>query len=71
MARQSYVTPRCFVCGQASVLDVSASEYLAIRSYVLDNRIHIQDVLPNWSPERRELVKTGCHPECWPAEPDE
>ena len=70
MSRQSYVTPRCPVCNEATVLDVSASEFLAIRSYVLGG-VHIQDALPNWTPERRELVKTGWHPEHWPADPDE
>jgi hypothetical protein len=61
----AWLTPACPLCGQASLLEeLSASEYLALRAWEA-RELLIQDALPDWSLDRRELVQTGTHPACW------
>jgi hypothetical protein len=65
VARQIVVNPPCRMCGEGSTLEVSASEYLAIEAYRKGYGL-IHEILPNLTPDERELVKTGIHPACWP-----
>ena len=55
------VTTRvCMVCGQTSVVTMTNHEYASwFMGY------DVQTVFPSWSPEQRELLITGTHPECW------
>ena len=56
----TYTTPTCPMCGTASELAVTDEQALAL---VL--RTPVQQMLPDWPREQRELVISGAHPECW------
>jgi hypothetical protein len=53
-------TPACPVCGKTSLVELTEEEQIA-----LDSRRYIQEALPDWTPEERELLITGTHPACW------
>jgi len=57
-----YGTPPCSFCGRDSVLVVPTVPLARWFAGEL-----IQDAFPDWTRERRELLKTGIHPECWNA----
>jgi hypothetical protein len=54
------ITPPCIECHKTSNVEVTAEQ---------EKRFHsgefVQNVFPDWSPEKRELLITGTHPECW------
>jgi hypothetical protein len=54
------VTPPCPRCHHRSVVALDRSLYLAWQGGK-----HIQAVWPDWTAEDRELLISGCHPECW------
>lgn len=56
-------TPRCLNCGNRSHITLDADSYQRWR----EGGEKIQDVWPEWSPEQRELLQSGIHPECWDA----
>lgn len=61
MANFSRVTTApCFGCGKRSQIVVNAEKL----HRWLDGEF-IQVVWPDWSPARREHLKTGTHPKCW------
>jgi len=53
-------TPPCYVCGKKSRVVVYRDEYDAWK-----NGTNIQFAMPEMPADRRELLKTGIHPECW------
>lgn len=53
-------TPQCMFCGKASVVTMTDDELAAYR-----RERFIQEALPNWTPDQRELLISGTHPECW------
>ncbi len=53
-------TRKCIVCNEATVMDVSADKLARWRAGE-----HVQNVWPEWSPDKRELMITGTHPKCW------
>jgi len=55
-------TPNCPECGKSSVVRLSKAQYELLTS---QNSPHIQDIFPGWSPDRRELLITCTHKECW------
>lgn len=55
-----YNTKACMVCGKTSQLIVELEDFQMWRSGVA-----VQDVWPDWTPDQRELLITGTHPECW------
>jgi len=57
----SILCPKCTVCGNQAVLEVSAADY----ERWLIERLYIQDAFPYLSADQRELLLTGTHPECW------
>lgn len=60
MALTEYTTPACTVCRKTTVV------MLPIEKLVKWQKGHlIQNVFPTMSPDDRELIKTGIHPECW------
>ena len=53
-------TRPCIVCGDPSMLEVEKVKLAQYKSGV-----HVQDVWPEWSADKRELMITGTHPKCW------
>jgi hypothetical protein len=47
-------------CGKSSKVKITVAELRR-----LDVGIPIQDVLPDTTPEDRELLRSGTHPACW------
>lgn len=58
--RETVMTPPCYTCGRPSFIEVDSAKYAAWRGGML-----IQQVWPEWTPEERELMMTGWHPECF------
>lgn len=56
-----FETSRCRVCGKTGEIPMTSGEFALLN----DARVLIQNALPNHSPEKREQVKTGIHPDCW------
>lgn len=50
----------CVVCHKATQLDVDEE-----RLKRWQNGEHIQDVFTDWDADKRELLITGTHSECW------
>lgn len=59
-------TQPCMLCGKTSVVEVDPDRYARWLGGTF-----IQDVWPEWTPEQRELLITGTHPECWDANFDD
>lgn len=59
------ITRRSPRTGQINSCDIpcTQAEYDAWKG----GRAHIQDALPNLTPEQREFILTGCTPEDWAA----
>lgn len=55
--------PRCPHCKIFVRVTLDGSEYWA---YFMQGAL-VQDAFPNLTPEQRELLITGTHPECWDA----
>ncbi len=55
------VTPPCWVCGEASTVEVDSNAY----RYWKSGELLIQDAFPGMSAGQREMLKTGIHPSCW------
>jgi len=53
-------SPVCPVCGNHTVFFLSNEERAAMNSGKL-----IQDALPEWTAEQREVLISGTHPQCW------
>lgn len=56
------ITRACIVCGVPSTLVLTDEEAAAV-----DREHYTQDALPDWTADRRELLISGTHPECWAA----
>lgn len=55
-----FVTKPCIVCKQTSMLSLDMDDFLRWQGGEL-----VQNVWPDWTPDQRELLITGTHPECW------
>lgn len=53
-------TPVCVQCGQSSTMNVSRDKLIRWHKGEL-----AQNVFPELTPDERELLVTGTHPECW------
>lgn len=61
MATTKFVeTLPCMECHKTTILTLDSESYTKYLS-----GMHIQDAFPNWTPDQRELLITGTHPECW------
>lgn len=60
--RVQVTTPPCPVCHERSAIILSKDQYSLL---VKAHSPHIQDIFPGWDADRRELLITGTHPECW------
>lgn len=56
------MTPPCPECHKTSMVLLSKVQY---EMYSNPKGPHIQDIFPGWSPDRRELLISGTHKECW------
>jgi hypothetical protein len=54
-------SPICSVCDAITVLEVSEDAYTKWKN----KELLIQDAFPDWSPDKREILKSGIHPNCW------
>lgn len=54
-------TPECIFCNKTTEVEVSADQAYAIRNRTAP----IQDILPEITPEQREVLISGIHPDCW------
>lgn len=53
-------TPKCVVCGKTSQVELTDAELAAyIRARL------VQEALPEWTADERELLISGTHPACW------
>lgn len=59
----SHECPECMVCHQSAIIGITDEEAKGIQAWYAGELIQV--ALPNTSPEKRELIKTGFHPECW------
>lgn len=55
----TYITPPCLVCGQRTEIELDVSKVAR-----WTGGEYIQTVWPELSPDRRDLIKLGLHPEC-------
>ena len=55
-------TPICMNCGENDGIVVDYDAY-----QLWQNGAYIQDAFPEMTPDEREFLKTGIHPECWTA----
>lgn len=62
MATHTINTPKCVMCNTTSVVQLTEAEYGALHAGKL-----IQDALPHWGNDTRELLLSGTHPTCWNA----
>lgn len=53
-------TKLCIYCNKSSLLQMSRAEYSRFQSGLL-----IQQALPDWTQDKRELLISGTHQECW------
>ena len=60
-------TPQCHYCHKPSIIELSQSELERYGALQRGEFRFIQDALPEWSADKRELLITGTHPECWDA----
>lgn len=56
-------TKPCMQCGKRSYVEMTPEQHH--RYY--EQQAFVQDVFPDWTPDQRELLITGTHPECWDA----
>lgn len=52
----------CPMCGEQIGIPVTEEQF---NEYYSPNRRHIQDIFPELNPEIREMLISGCCPECW------
>lgn len=55
------VDTKCPHCNKITVLEMTDEQY---DEYCL-GRKYIQDIFPDWSPGKREMLITGICPDCW------
>ncbi len=53
-------TKPCMECGKTSTLTVPTTGY-----YQWRRGDYIQNALPELTPDEREMLITGSHPDCW------
>jgi hypothetical protein len=61
MAKLVVTTMPCIECGKKTEVEVDP---VAWENYTRRG-MYVQEAFPDWSADRRELLITGTHPECW------
>ena len=60
--------PRCMHCGNAATVTMTMAQFRALApGQARPGNLKVQHILPDWSPDQRELLISGTHPECWTA----
>lgn len=59
--RRHLIIPPCMVCGVFNEIVLDGSKYY---QYFVKRQGYIQDVFPNLTPEQRDHIMLGVHPEC-------
>lgn len=59
------VPKKCTVCGKYPTVVVATLEDAVGLMRWGYQRVNVQQALPHWSAEARELLVSGTHPECW------
>lgn len=59
--------PRCMYCQKSATIELTPDEQMRYEQLQRGEIAHIQEALPEWSADKRELLITGTHPECWDA----
>lgn len=54
-------------CQKSATIELTPAEERQYERLVSGEVTHIQDAFPEWSADKRELLITGTHPECWDA----
>lgn len=57
-------TGTCLWCNKPSSLKMTEEQYARYEARKMHGG-HIQDVLPEMSPDQREMLISGSHPECF------
>ena len=52
----------CPHCGEDTIIRCHKEELIAYLQGAM-----VQDAFPHLAPEKREMIKTGIHPGCWPS----
>ena len=55
------VNSKCPHCGKVTVIEMTDDQYEQYTS----GEGFIQDIFPDWSPAKREMLITGICPDCW------
>ena len=53
-------TPDCLYCKKSSFIEMTRAEFLD-----LSTGMPLNQALPDWSLDKREMLITGTHPICW------
>jgi hypothetical protein len=56
----SFLSPPCVMCGKRTEISVPTVGWEKYKAGEL-----IQRAFPDMSPQDREMIMTGTHPECW------
>lgn len=56
-----YVKTTCPLCHKETILEMSDEQY----DLLMSTNGFIQDIFPNWSPAKREMLMTGICEKCW------
>jgi hypothetical protein len=61
------VVRQCVVCNTESSVEVDTKKYFMWQRARAtgESGNHIQDVFPELTPDEREVLLSGTHPECW------
>jgi len=55
------INSKCPHCGKVTILEMTDEQY---HKYT-HNESYIEDIFPDWSPAKREMLITGICPDCW------
>lgn len=61
-SRDHMIFTTCPMCDEMSGIPVTEEQF---NEYYSSNRRHIQDIFPELNPEIREMLISGCCPDCW------
>jgi hypothetical protein len=59
-------TPQCFHCGKDGWVAMTYDQFLFAKDAFAKGAL-VQDAFPFLSPDEREMLISGTHPECWTA----
>ena len=54
-------------CQKSATIELTPDEQMRYEQLQRGEIAHLQVAFPEWSADKRELLITGTHPECWDA----